>query len=133
MKKHVTRAILLNDNNEVLLGKRVRTGEIGKWGLFGGKLDIGETIEECVIREVKEELNVDFVPVFIETMEDLRSPDDEFVWDLHLYYGRYIGTPTPKLDETSALISVTKESMSNLEFAYNHREILERFFATVPV
>ena len=42
-------------NNKVLLQKRE---DNGKWALHGGALDLGETFEEALIREVKEELNV---------------------------------------------------------------------------
>jgi len=42
--------LVTNDNNEVLLIHRR-----GKWDLPKGKLDKGETIEECALREVIEE------------------------------------------------------------------------------
>ena len=29
----------------------------GKWGLFGGSVDKGETLEEALVRELKEEIN----------------------------------------------------------------------------
>lgn len=42
--------LVMNENNEVLLIFRR-----GKWDLPKGKLDNGETIEHCALREVKEE------------------------------------------------------------------------------
>lgn len=42
--------IVENDENKILLQLRK-----GKWDLPKGKLDDGETIEECAIREVEEE------------------------------------------------------------------------------
>jgi 8-oxo-dGTP diphosphatase len=42
-------------DNKILLGKRISKHENGLWGLPGGKLDYGETFEECVRREVYEE------------------------------------------------------------------------------
>jgi 8-oxo-dGTP pyrophosphatase MutT (NUDIX family) len=53
MKKMIIKAgggIVVNEQNEVLLIYRR-----GKWDLPKGKLDDGETIEECALREVKEE------------------------------------------------------------------------------
>ena len=43
--------ILENDRGQILLQQR----SSGKWGLPGGLLEIGETLEETAIREVKEE------------------------------------------------------------------------------
>src|SRR5688572_30340578 len=42
--------IVENENSEILLQLRR-----GKWDLPKGKLDEGETIEECAVREVEEE------------------------------------------------------------------------------
>lgn len=49
-------AIIINDKNQILLQRRV---DNDKWGLPGGCQEIGETFEETVIREVKEETNLD--------------------------------------------------------------------------
>ena len=52
MKKTIVAAggIVFNDENELLMIFRR-----GKWDLPKGKLDEGETIEECAVREVEEE------------------------------------------------------------------------------
>ena len=49
-------AIIVNDKNQILLQKRV---DNDKWGLPGGCQEIGEKFEQTVIREVKEETNLD--------------------------------------------------------------------------
>lgn len=49
-------AIIINDKKQILLQRRV---DNDKWGLPGGCQEIGETFEETVIREVKEETNLD--------------------------------------------------------------------------
>lgn len=43
--------ILTNTENQILLQKRNE----GTWGLLGGLMEIGESLEETAIREVKEE------------------------------------------------------------------------------
>src|SRR5437870_4867788 len=45
--------LVTNDNNELLMIFRR-----GKWDLPKGKLDNGETIEECAVREVEEETGI---------------------------------------------------------------------------
>ncbi len=47
--------------NEVLLGMKKRGFGIGKWNGFGGKVHEGESIENCVIRETREESGVHLV------------------------------------------------------------------------
>ena len=46
---------MLNQKNEILLEKR---SDCGWWGVTGGKLDSGETVKDCAMREIKEECNV---------------------------------------------------------------------------
>ena len=46
---------LINQKNEILLEKR---SDCGWWGVTGGKLDLGETVKDCAMREIKEECNV---------------------------------------------------------------------------
>ncbi|WP_286922968.1 MULTISPECIES: NUDIX domain-containing protein [Lysinibacillus] len=52
-------AVILDENNQILLVLRKRSPEAGHWSLPGGKVDYMETIENAVIREIKEELGVD--------------------------------------------------------------------------
>lgn len=55
-------AAILNKKNEVLLARRARKPFVGAWDLPGGHLYVDETLEECLRREVREELGVACVP-----------------------------------------------------------------------
>lgn len=58
----VTCAIIRNEENEVLIVQRGKmTDHPFKWEFPGGKLKEGESEEECIIREIKEELSIDIV------------------------------------------------------------------------
>lgn len=52
-------ALLIIKEDRILLGKRNKNPEFGRWILPGGKIEFGETHEETAIREAKEELNLD--------------------------------------------------------------------------
>ncbi len=52
-------AIILNENKEILLLLRKRHPEAGYWSIPGGKVELFETIEDTIKREVKEELNLE--------------------------------------------------------------------------
>ena len=56
--KNVSAAIIIR-NNEILLGRRSPSINLaGFWEFPGGKQDPGETIQECLERELFEELSV---------------------------------------------------------------------------
>ena len=49
-------AIIVNENGQILLQSRA---DRDKWGLPGGCQELGERFEDTVIREIKEETNLD--------------------------------------------------------------------------
>ena len=48
--------LVFNNNNELLLNLRSDTNT---WGIPGGSKELNETLEECAVRELKEETNID--------------------------------------------------------------------------
>ena len=61
MKKRLVALLaLINDNNEVLISLRQNRREYdGYWEYPGGKVESGETLEFGLIREIKEEINLE--------------------------------------------------------------------------
>jgi 8-oxo-dGTP diphosphatase len=58
----VTCAIIRNEENEILVVQRgEKTDHPFKWEFPGGKINDGENEEECIIREIREELSMDIV------------------------------------------------------------------------
>ena len=50
---------LINDKNEVLISLRKNKEEYnGYWEYPGGKIESGETLEQGLVREIREELNI---------------------------------------------------------------------------
>ncbi len=67
------RGIVKNDKGEILLLKRHHKSINGpqKWELPGGKVDKGEFFDECLVREIKEETDLDGKPGdFCEAIQD---------------------------------------------------------------
>jgi ADP-ribose pyrophosphatase YjhB (NUDIX family) len=54
-------AILIEDGHILLAEQKVTESLRRSWSLPGGTLEIGETIEACVIREMKEETGLDVI------------------------------------------------------------------------
>lgn len=66
--------LLLNKQNKILMQLRDNKKGIygqGKWGVLGGKKNDGETPEECISREIREELEIELNgPKLINIIED---------------------------------------------------------------
>lgn len=57
--KIVGTAIIFDENKKILIGQRPEGKALaGLWEFPGGKQEEGETIEQCIMREIYEELNV---------------------------------------------------------------------------
>lgn len=52
-------AVMLNEHHEILLLLRKKPPEAGCWSIPGGKVEFFDTLEDSIIREIKEELNVE--------------------------------------------------------------------------
>lgn len=71
-----TNAIILeNSRGEILLVKRKFEPMKGFWDLPGGFIEIGESIEESSLREIKEELGID-----ISEVTYFKSYPDEYLY-----------------------------------------------------
>ncbi|MCB9834463.1 NUDIX domain-containing protein [Candidatus Nomurabacteria bacterium] len=72
LQRIATKALIINDDGQYLLLREASTytegTNIGKYSIPGGRLEIGEQVEDGLYREVKEEtgLNVEIIkPIFV--------------------------------------------------------------------
>lgn len=64
----VTCAVIINEGKILVTQRGPGMSLPGKWEFPGGKVEQGETPEACIVREIKEELNIVIQP--IEQMTD---------------------------------------------------------------
>lgn len=88
--KKIAAIILENDNGEFLLALRDNKPGIpfpNHWDLIGGHVEEGETPEEALVREVKEELDIDLKEYsFFKTYECLAGDAYENI--KYIYTGK---------------------------------------------
>ncbi len=100
-----------------------------QYALVGGKPDLGETIEETVIREVQEEIGVLFKNIkFWKAELGTTSVSKTEPCDVYYFYGGMEGSLKLDPNEILDVIYVGKDGLSDVDFAFDHKEILRQFF-----
>jgi len=131
ISKKGARAILLDEQGRVLLGKRAKGIESGKWCLIGGKPEEGETTKEAVIREVKEEISIDFEPIFYRNFKGI-DKNKKVKWTSAYFIGHINSHQLQgnlNLAELAEVRFFSKEELANQEIAFDHKKVLEKFFS----
>ncbi|NEO74342.1 MAG: 8-oxo-dGTP diphosphatase MutT [Moorea sp. SIO3H5] len=58
--KNIGVAVIWNDQGQILIDRRPAKGLLGGlWEFPGGKIELGETVPECIKREIQEELGIE--------------------------------------------------------------------------
>ena len=82
-------AVIFNARGDVLIAQRHATSMLGGlWEFPGGKRERGETMRECIRREIREELGFDIEPV--EPWMVIHHAYSHFTIDLHVYRCRRV-------------------------------------------
>lgn len=68
--------IIVHDGR-ILLSVRGKPPSEGKWGLPGGAVEVGETVEEALVREVTEETSVTVRPLKLVAVLDSVNRDED--------------------------------------------------------
>ncbi|AAT43548.1 NUDIX hydrolase [Picrophilus oshimae] len=79
MIPRVAAGALVLKNNKFLLVKRMDEPDAGLWAVPGGKLEYGETLEQCAVREIKEETNIDIKINGIASITEIILKDFHYV------------------------------------------------------
>lgn len=120
---------IIKDGGRYLVGQRAaHKAQGGMWEFMGGKIEQGETPEQALARECREELNLEI--------------EDECIIDsvVHEYPEKTIrltliscspkSGSIPKALEHQQIRWVTREEMDGLPFASADRDLIQKGFAT---
>jgi len=82
--------LILHPPDQVLLTLRKRAPEAGRWSIVGGKVDFLETLDQCAIREAREEAGVEVEIVRLLCVTDHVLPGEGQHWVAPAYLGRIV-------------------------------------------
>lgn len=123
---HLGTAIAIFHNGRLLLDHRAD----GCRALFGGAMELGESIEQCVRREIREELNLELGPLrLVGTFSDpsriIRFPDDRVVQSISIVFAADWNAREWKLsDESFGAEWVAPADIDLATIAPTHRMII---------
>ncbi len=110
------------NGTKLLIDRRRPTGLLGGfWEFPGGKLELGESIEQCIAREIQEELALQ-VTVGAELIT-IKHTYSEFEVKLIVHHCQYLGGE-PQLLSCDEIQWVTVEELDNYQFPAANAQII---------
>lgn len=130
MKPRGTSIIFLNDDNKVLLFLRDDSPNIkcpNMWDLPGGRIEADETPDQCIVREMKEEIGIDLSGFQLFERHEFFDRTEFTFWKReNLDIERLI------LTEGQALQWFTREEVAATPLAFGFNDTIDKFFKGLP-
>ncbi|MET8872469.1 NUDIX domain-containing protein [Nocardia sp. NPDC004604] len=110
-------ALVVDDRGAVLMQRR---SDSGNWSFPGGIMEIGETLEQCVIRETKEESGLDIeitgiLGIYTDPQHVIAYADGEIRQEFNItFYGRVIGGRIEVSSESTEVKFLRLEELDKL-------------------
>ncbi len=138
---------IIHKKGTVLLVKRGTKPFKDYWAIPGGHIDFGETAEQAVIRETKEETGLEIKPIFFRYFDEII---DDYDWHsvVLMFSCSFSGEiKAEKLLDTTLTdaegVKRTEEitdlkwfsygEIKDLKMAFRHREILDEWIKKKPI
>ena len=124
---------IYNAQGQVILVQRGRPPRQGSWGLPGGLLDIGESLEAAAQREVQEELGLDVAVVgMVTTFESIHhdaAGKVEYHYVVLEYWARYQGGTPVAQDDAAAFAWVDADKLDTYALTRQQVAVLQQTYA----
>ena len=129
MKRSGSSIIFVNDKEKILLFLRDDKPGLpyrNMWDVPGGHVEPNETPEECIVREMKEEMNINLQNFQLLCQKEF---DDRIEYT---YWKREnLNISEIKLMEGQHLKWFSNDEVAQTELAYGFNEIIEKFYVLV--
>ena len=121
-RKQIGVAVIRDDRDLILIDRRLAKGLLGGfWEFPGGKIEGNETVQECIKREVLEEIGIEIaVDSHLITIDHTYS---HFRVNLQVYNCRYLSGEARAI-ECEEIRWVTIQELDNYTFPAANQEII---------
>lgn len=126
------RALIIDGNGRFALAQRESSTEQGgQWEFAGGKVDPGESVMDAAVRESKEELGLDIMPLSTpESVESRVIPDGKHAGKTYNALGCFALSKSPEqltaLDGVGAAGWFTADQMLAMDITPTTRSMIDR-------
>lgn len=120
----VVAGIIINaDKTKILMSQRTDIEFINQWEFPGGKIDKGETADQALVRELKEELSIDIVDYQLYFKKTHRYTNKTI--NLSFYWvTRFTGTPQGMESQPVQWHDIA--TMDTLDFLAANKEVVKQ-------
>jgi 8-oxo-dGTP diphosphatase len=118
--------LIIPIEGKIVLIKRGHEPYKGKWALPGGRLEDSETIEECAVREGKEETGLDLKLKKLVGVFSKPSRDPRGIVGI-CFEAKVIGGTLKAGDDAEEFILVEPKKALEIDLAFDHKEIIKQW------
>lgn len=124
-------AVVMDEKGRIVLHKR---SDNHLWSLPGGAMDLGESIEECIIREVKEETGLDVevlkcIGIYTDPNHVIAFSDGEVRQQFSICFAcKIVGGEITVSSESTRVEFFTKEEIEQMDLHPAQRIRIQDFF-----
>ena len=116
--------VCLTQDGKILLVKRAAEPKKGLWQIPAGFLEVNENVEECAVRELKEETNLDVELTGLIGVYSVFD-DPRYVCLLVIYSGRIVGGELQAGDDAADICYFSPDELPQIAFECHKRVIEE--------
>lgn len=130
MKRKGCSILFVNEEKQVLLSLRDDIPEIpypNMWDIPGGHVEEGETPEQCIVREMKEEMDMDLEGFHLFSVREFPDRTEYTFWKK-----AYLDIERIRMTEGQGLKWFTEEEVKGTDLACGFNGIVEDFFGKSP-
>ena len=126
------RAIITDEQGRILVMQRHPSSDFwpSLWELPGGKMDEGETFDQTLVRETKEEVGYDIEPTNLVGSSEFDLPHVRVV--VLVMQAKIIGGEEQLSDEHIALKWVRRDELNGLQMVPPIAEAIKGWLASTP-
>ena len=122
LHKQIGVAVISNQQGKILIDRRKAEGEMGGlWEFPGGKIEPGETVEECIQREIQEELALTILVG--DRLTTITHTYKTFKVTLYVHHCQYVGG-IPQALASEEILWVEPSQIHQYQFPQANQQII---------